>query len=74
MAPLKGGEITARVIEDAGVSDELVAITYDKRPKSIFVDRLEWARSYAKLGGALDTPRRGLYLLTTYRQGATCFA
>jgi restriction system protein len=30
------------------------------------VDRIEWARSYAKLGGALDSPQRGLYLLTTY--------
>jgi restriction system protein len=28
--------------------------------------RIEWARSYAKLGGALDSPQRGLFLLTTY--------
>jgi restriction system protein len=25
---------------------------------------MEWARSYAKLGGALDSPRRGLFVLT----------
>ena len=59
-------EITAKVIDDTGVSDDVVAITYDNRPKSILVDRIEWARSYAKLGGALDSPQRGLYLLTTY--------
>jgi len=59
-------EITAKVIEDIGAPDDLVAITYDNRPKSILVDRIEWARSYAKLGGALESPRRGLYLLTTY--------
>ena len=59
-------EITSKVIEAIGASDELTAITYENRPKSILVDRIEWARSYAKLGGALDSPRRGLYLLTTY--------
>lgn len=59
-------EITAKVIDDTGASDDIVAITYDNRPKSILVDRIEWARSYAKLGGALDSPQRGLYLLTTY--------
>jgi restriction system protein len=59
-------EITSKVIEAIGASDDLAAITYDNRPKSILVDRIEWARSYAKLGGALDSPRRGLYLLTTY--------
>jgi restriction system protein len=59
-------EITAKVIEDIEAPDELVAITYDNRPKSILMDRIEWARSYAKLGGALESPQRGLYLLTTY--------
>jgi restriction system protein len=28
------------------------------------IDRMEWARSYAKLGGALDSPQRGLFVLT----------
>ena len=28
------------------------------------VDRLEWVRSYCTLGGALESPRRGLFLLT----------
>lgn len=59
-------EITTKVIDEIGADDELVAITYDNRPKSILVDRIEWARSYAKLGGALDSPQRSLYLLTTY--------
>jgi restriction system protein len=59
-------EVTAKVIEDIEAPDDLVAITYENRPKSILVDRIEWARSYAKLGGALESPQRGLYLLTTY--------
>jgi len=61
----QGREITTRVLDDLGASDEQLAITYDNRPKSILIDRLEWARSYAKLGGALDAPQRGLYVLTT---------
>jgi restriction system protein len=64
----QAGQITAKVIEDSGFSDDLVALTYDNRPKSILIDRTEWARSYAKLGGALDSPRRGLYLLSPLGQ------
>jgi restriction system protein len=58
-------EITTRVLSDIGATDEQVAITYENRPKSILIDRLNWARSYAKLGGALDAPRRALFVLTT---------
>jgi len=61
-----GREVTARVIEDIGAPEEQVAITYENRPKSVLIDRLEWARSYAKLGGALESPQRGLFVLTTY--------
>jgi restriction system protein len=63
----KSREITARVIEDLQVPDEMLEITYGtrEREKSVFVDRLDWARSYAKLGGALESPRRALFLLTT---------
>ena len=60
----QGREITSRVLEDIGASDDLIAITYDNRPKSVLIDRLEWARSYSKLGGVLDSPQRGLYVLS----------
>jgi restriction system protein len=62
----QGREIIPVVIDEIGASDDLVAITYHNRPKSVLVERISWARSYAKLGGALDSPRRGLFLLTTY--------
>ena len=62
----QGREVTARVIEDIGAPDEQVAITYKNRSKLVLIDRLEWARSYAKLGGALESPQRGLFVLTTY--------
>ena len=61
----QGREITAKVIEAIGATDAQVAITYENRPKSVLVDRVEWARSYAKLGGALESPQRGLYVITS---------
>lgn len=57
-------EITAQVLADIGATEAELEVTYDNRPKSVLVDRLDWARSYAKLGGALDRPRRGLFVLT----------
>jgi len=61
----QGREVTTRVLNDIGATDEQLAVVYESRPKSVLVDRIEWARSYAKLGGALESPRRGLYVLTT---------
>ena len=57
-------EISEQVISDKGYSDDLVAVTYEKNDRSILLDRLYWARSYCKLGGVLETPQRGLYLVT----------
>ena len=33
------------------------------------MSRLQWARSYAKLIGALESPSRGVFLLTDLGQG-----
>lgn len=57
-------EISATVVEAEGYSEEMLGITYEGRKKSILLDRLDWARSYCKLGGALESPRRGLFLVT----------
>lgn len=57
-------EITARVLADIGATDEQLELTYDKRPKSVLVDRIDWARSYLTLGAALERPRRGLFVLS----------
>ena len=63
-------EILDRVIDDLGVSDELLALVYGedgeerRRNKSMFIDRLEWALSYCKLTGILDSPGRALYALS----------
>ena len=52
-------EISESVIESEGFSEDLLAVTYEGREKSILVDRLDWARSYCKLGGVLESPKRG---------------
>jgi restriction system protein len=64
-----GGSATAREIIDYILSvwpsaDDLVTIEYPNRKKSILLDRAEWARSTAKMIGALEQPARGAYLLT----------
>jgi restriction system protein len=59
-------EITSQVAADIGATDEQLALTYENRPKSVLVDRIDWARSYATLGGALERPRRGLFVLTPF--------
>jgi restriction system protein len=57
-------EISESVVETEGFSEDLLAVTYDGREKSILLDRLDWARSYCKLGGVLESPKRGLFLIT----------
>jgi restriction system protein len=43
----------------------MLAITFPNRPDdSILRDKILWGRSYAKLIGALDSPRRGVLLVT----------
>jgi restriction system protein len=57
-------EITAQVIADIGATERQMEVTYDNRPKSVLVDRIDWARSYAYLGLLLERPRRGLFALS----------
>ena len=60
----QGAEITDALTELLKVTPKQLAVTYDGRPKSVLIDRMDWARSYAKLAGALDSPRRGLFILS----------
>lgn len=63
-------EITDRVIESEGFTDEMLALLYENREReeSVLLDRIAWARSYCKLCGVLDSPRRGLFLLSEFGQ------
>lgn len=58
-------EITAWLVENLAFDDDAVAVEYPNRPgESILLDRMAWARSYDKLGGLVETPQRGLYVLS----------
>jgi restriction system protein len=59
-------EITAWMVDNLPFDDHAVAVEYPNRPgESILLDRMAWARSYDKLGGLVETPQRGLYVLTS---------
>jgi restriction system protein len=58
-------EISAWMVEQLAFDDEAVAVEYPNRPgESVLLDRMAWGRSYAKLGGLVETPQRGLYVLS----------
>lgn len=61
----KASEITSQVLEDLPSSEKMLAVSFPGRPdESVLTSRLQWARSYAKLIGALESPSRGVFLLT----------
>jgi restriction system protein len=57
-------EVTAEVVSAISATEEQLALTYENRSKSVLIDRIDWARSYATLAGALERPKRGIYVLT----------
>lgn len=58
-------EITRQVLDDLRPSDEMLAVEQPNRPgAAVYLERVQWARSYAKLIGALESPKRGIFLLT----------
>ena len=43
----------------------MLAVTHlDRQDGSVYTERPQWARSYAKLIGTLESPRRGVFLIT----------
>lgn len=62
-------EITTQVLEDLAPTDEMLAVAHANRPEaSVYLERVQWARSYAKLIGALESPKRGVFLVTPLGQ------
>lgn len=58
-------QIADRVLADFDPPEEMLAITFPNRPEEpVLWDKILWGRSYAKLIGALDSPRRGVLLVT----------
>ncbi len=58
-------EITSQVLADLAPTEEMLAVAHEHRPdSSVLLERIHWARSYAKLIGALESPKRGVFLVT----------
>ena len=61
----KAREITGQVLTDLEATDEMLSVMQPTRPDaSVLLERVAWGRSYAKLTGALESPSRGVFLLT----------
>lgn len=61
----KAGEIKSQVTDDLEIGEDMLSVVYPNRPdQPVFLDRLDWARSYAKQIGALESPSRGVFLIT----------
>lgn len=61
----KAGEIKSKVTDDLEIGEDMLSVVYPNRPdQPVFLDRLDWARSYAKQIGALESPSRGVFLIT----------
>jgi len=57
-------ETSSAALETLNLPDEALAVTYPMNSKAVYLDRLNWARSYCKLGNVLESPKRGLFLMT----------
>ena len=58
-------ELTSQLVSDLAFTDEMLAIPQPSRPNaSVLLERAQWARSYAKMIGALESPKRGVFLVT----------
>lgn len=61
----QASEVVEHVLADFNPTDEMLAVTFENRPHhSVLIDRILWGRSYAKLIGALESPKRGVFLIT----------
>lgn len=59
-------EVTSQVLQDLDPPEDALTITQPNRPEaSVYMERVHWARSFAKLIGALESPKRGLFLITS---------
>ena len=60
-------EITPQVLDLIRATDDMLALTYENRPKSVLIDRAEWARSYAKtLRRSRQPTNTALFVITTF--------
>jgi restriction system protein len=59
-------EITDKVVQIAGYTDEQLSVLHRGGPKTEIAYRLAWSRTYLRIVGALENSRRGVWSITEY--------
>ena len=62
---LSGSQIEDLVAKYVNLSNEDLQLRYPNNSKRIFKDRVDWARTYLKKAGLIDSPQRGTSRITT---------
>ncbi|TPG58181.1 restriction endonuclease [Roseomonas nepalensis] len=57
-------ELDEALIAAIGASQEQLDVTYPKSGAPVLTDRMSWARSFLKLAGFVENPKRGVWVLT----------
>jgi restriction system protein len=57
-------EVDDAVMASIGVTQEQQDATYPKSGTPVLPDRIAWARSFLKIPGFVDNPKRGVWILT----------
>ncbi|MGC8475878.1 MAG: restriction endonuclease [Acetobacteraceae bacterium] len=60
------GEINDEIISAINASQEQLDVAYPKSGASVLLDRMSWARSFLKLAGLIENPKRGVWVLTEH--------
>ena len=62
---LSGNQIENMVAKSINLSNEDLQLRYPNNSKRIFKDRVDWARTYLKKAGLLESPQRGVSRITS---------
>lgn len=62
---LSGSQIENMVAKAINLSNEDLQLRYPNNSKRIFKDRVDWARTYLKKAGLLESPQRGVSKITS---------
>lgn len=57
-------EIQERLVSSHGFTERQLAVTYPRSGSAVLPDRMSWARSFLRMAGLLDNPRKGIWVLT----------
>ena len=56
-------EIQEKLIETEGFTEGQMSVTYPKSGAVVLPDRMSWARSFLRLAGLLENPKKGVWVI-----------